>query len=270
MTYVIKASGERQEFSKEKIYQTCLHSGVSEKHAARIAAEVEKAVYDGITTKEILKLVLKKLDKVEKASALKYGAREAISKFAEGDEFEKYVQHLLDHHGYMTQWNIILKGELVEHQIDIIAEKEWKKYFVECKHHKNPHRFTGLQEALQVWAAFDDLNRGGSKFDNAWLICNTKLSDHAIRYAKGKNILLTCWNYPEGKDLRSWITDEELYPLTVLNAPLEIRRQLMDAGIVLVKELLKSDIRELSIKEKIQLKDLNKLVAQAKLLLHAK
>lgn len=262
MVYVIKAGGEKQEFEKSKIYETCKRSGVSEKDSVRIADEVEKAVYDGISTKEILRLVLRKLDKIEKKHALKYELREAVSKLKEPEEFEKYVQHLLNARGYETQWNVIMKGEIVEHQIDIIAQKDWKKYYIECKHHVNPHRFTGLQEAMQVWAAFDDLNKGHANFDSAWLVTNTKLSDHAIRYAKGKNIILTSWNYPEGNDLRSWIHEKGLYPVTILDVPLKIRNELKNAGILLLKELAEMDAKG----EKIKLppKVLSQLALRAK------
>ena len=208
MAYVTKASGEREVFDKRKIYETCRRAGVSETDARRISDEVEKAVYDGISTHEILKVVLKKLDAVGEGPALKYDLRNAISRLAGGEEFEKYVQRLLEAQGYKTRWNVILKGELVEHQIDIIVEKSGKKYYVECKHHANPHRFCSLQTVLAVWAAFDDLQKGGAGFEKAWLICNTKVSEHALKYATGKNMLLTGWNYPPNNSLRDWISNK--------------------------------------------------------------
>ncbi len=267
MVYVIKASGEKQEFDKGKIYYTCIRSGVSEKNAKRIADEVEKAVYDGISTREVLKIVLRKLDKLEKTHALSYVLRDNIAEYFDGEEFEKYVQKLLNAKGYETQWNVVKKGELVEHQIDIIAQKDWKKYHVECKHHSNAHRFTGLQEVMQTWAAFDDLNKGGAELDNAWLVTNTKLSEHAIRYGKGKNLIMTSWNYPAGNDLRSWIANSGLYPVTILKLDEKTKKELIKNDIISIRELAGIDIEKmhLNIKERA----LNELISKAKKILKA-
>lgn len=267
MTYVTKVNGERELFNKQKIYETCKRAGVSERDARRISDEVEKIVYEGISTKELLKAVLKKLDAIEQRHALKYDLRNVVSKLTEEDEFEKYVQHLLIAQGYKTEWNVILKGELVEHQIDIIAEKNNKKYFIECKHHLNPHRFCGLQTVLQTWAAFDDLQKGGAEFEKGWLINNTKISEHALRYAKGKNLLLTAWNYPDNDSLRDWIADKGLYPITILNVPAGVRKMLKNAGILLLRELIDTELDTLVKKTGIKRKILSKLAETAKMVL---
>ena len=270
MVYVIKASGEKEQFDKNKIYQTCFRAGASQKNATRIANEVEAEIYDGISTKKILQIVLKKLGKFErKESAIRYNIRDALSKLG-GEEFEKYVEHLLQEHGYRVQWNIILKGELIAHQVDIIAEKNSDRFMIECKHHTNPHRFTGLQEALALWAAFDDLNKGGQQLSKPWLISSTKLSDHAIQYGIGKRMWLTSWDYPEKNALRYWITEKGLYPLTSLNLSPILRTKLLLANITLVKELANNNLQQISHKARIPLKILNKISNQARLLLNTK
>jgi len=270
MVYVIKASGEKEQFDKNKIYQTCFRAGASQKNALRIADEAEQEIYEGISTKKILKIVLKKLDKVgSKESAIRYNIRDSLSKLG-GEEFEKYVEHLLRAHGYTTKWNVILKGQYVEHQIDVIAERNSDRYIIECKHHFNPHRFTGLQDALGLWATFEDLKNGGHDITRAWLVSSTKLSDHAIQYGIGKRMWLTSWDYPEKNALRSWISEKGLYPLTSLNLSPILRAKLMLADILLVKELAGDNLPQISYKARIPLKTLNQISYQARLLLNTK
>ncbi len=270
MVHVIKASGEKEEFDKNKIRQTCFRAGVSQKNCERIANEVEKEVYEGISTQKILKIVLKKLGKTErKETVIKYGMRDSLSKLG-GLEFEKYAEHLLRVQGYRTSWNLLLKGELVTHQIDVIAEKNSERIMIECKHHSNPHRFTGLQEALALWAAYDDLKKGGENLSSAWLISSTKLSDHAIQYGIGKNMGLTSWNYPENDDLREWITGKGFYPLTSLDLSPPVRHKLMDADVLLVHELAQANANELARKAKMPSKTIGQLAGRAQLLLNTK
>lgn len=270
MVHVIKASGEKEEFDKNKIYQTCFRAGASQKNATRIANEVEREIYDGISTQKILKIVLKKLDKFEKKeSVIKYNIRDALSKLG-GEEFEKYVEHLLRAHGYRTKWNVILKGQFVDHQIDVIAERNSDRYIVECKHHANPHRFTGLQEAMSSWAAFEDLKNNSQEITRPWLVTSTKLSDHAIQYGIGKRMWLTSWDYPEKNSLRTWITEKGMYPLTSLNLSPALREKLMHADIMLVRELLQENLQHISNKARIPFKTLSQISNQARLLLNTK
>lgn len=270
MVYVIKANGEKAEFDRNKIVRTCKRAGIPQDVAKKIADKVESKIYNGITTKKILDLVLKKLDIYEERHSHKYDLKRAISKLNPGEhEFEKYIEHLLKAQGYKTKWNIIVQGECIEHQIDIIAEKDSKRYLVECKHHVNPHRFCGLGTCLQTWATLDDIMKGykngiiKERYDNMWLVVNTKFSEHAIRYAKAKRLILTGWNFPKGTDLRSMAEKKGMYPLTILNLPRTIMNKFSGTGILLLQEFVQTPLDELYKKTSIDKKTLQDLVEKA-------
>lgn len=266
MVYVIKANGEKAKFDRSKILHTCKRSGVPPEVAESIVGEVEGILKDGMSTREILDIVLKRLDEYEAAHSQKYELKKAVADLDPSEhEFEKYIAHLLRAQGYKTDWDKIIEGECIEHQIDVIAEKDGKTYLVECKHHVNPHRFCGLGTALQTWAAFDDINRGplGKEYENVWLVTNTKFSEHAIRYAKAKNMSLIGWNYPEGQDLRSLIETKGMYPITILKVDKKIHKKFSDAGILLLQELVGEQIGEIYGKTRIEKKLLGELLTAA-------
>lgn len=270
MVYVIKINGEKAPFDKEKVMRTCQRAGVSKENARKIADEVKSKIYDGITTKEILKMVLKLLEEEHPKHSSKYQLREAISKLdPEEHEFEKYISKLFRAHGYNTQWNKIIQGECIEHQIDVIVEKNGKKWLVECKHRINPHRMCGLGTVLTTWAVIDDIRKATENgiikenYENLWLIVNTKFSEHAVRYAKAKNILLMGWNYPDEGSLRNMIEDKKMEPVTILNIKPSVQDRLSRAGILLLKELIEMPSDELQRKTGIKRNTLKSLVAQA-------
>ncbi|MFH1450679.1 MAG: restriction endonuclease [archaeon] len=252
MVYVIKANGEKTSFEKQKIIGTCLRSGVSKKQAEVIASEVESKVREGMRTRDILKMVLNKLDALETGHGEKYRLKEAIAALdPEYHEFEKYITHLLRAQGYATKWNQIVQGEVIEHQVDVIAEKAGKRFLVECKHHRNPHRMTGLDVPLTYWAVLNDVQRGFEKgvtkqrFDNMWLVTNTKFSMHAIKYAKAKHLILSGWGQPQKNDLREIISKKKLYPLTILRLSEADLSALSRAGYLLLSEVATAEENEI-------------------------
>jgi len=266
MVYVIKANGEKAPFEKERIVKTCKRSGVPNDIARSIADEVASKVYEGMQTSEILDMVLERLKKYEAHHYHKYQLKEAIAALEPNfNEFEKYTEHLLRALGYKTKWNLIIKGECVEHQIDVLAEKDGVAYMVECKHHINPHRWCGLGTMLQTWAAFDDIYQGKNErnLQAVWLVTNTKFSAHAVRYGTAKKMIMTGWNYPAKQSLRDMIEKGSLYPITVLHTEKEGREEFSNAGILLLQELVDNSISDLHRRTGISEKELELLTEKA-------
>jgi len=270
MVWILKAGGQKEKFNKHKVYKTCLRSGVPKNIADKIASETEQQIYDGITSRKILHIVLKKLENYEKHHSLLYDLKDAIAKLDPAEhEFEKYIRHILNEHGYNTNWNVIVQGECIEHQIDIVAEKNGKRYLVECKHHINPHRFSGLGTSITAWAVLDDIQKGFKKgkckkFDNMWLIINTKFSEHAIRYSTAKGLILTSWNYPKDNDLRYLIQRKGMYPITLLGLKEKTVKKFSKAGILLVKEIANKQWDELYSLTKMRKRRLEQIINLAK------
>lgn len=255
--FVTKFDGRKEEFQKEKIINTCIRAGCSEDVAIKIAEEIENKIYNEISTKEIYEMIKKLLEKYEKTSAKIYTLRDAIANL-DPFIFEIFVKRLLESYEYTCEYNKIIRGFAVEHQIDIIARnKNQELILVECKRHRNPHRFCGLDTCLQVYAKFEDIldgfrnNKNSYKFKKAWIITNTKFSEHAKQYASAKGILLTGWKYPENESLELTIQKKALYPVNILKTKKSIIEKIMQSGIIIVKELEEEKLVNLGISESI-------------------
>lgn len=269
MVFITKHDGRREEFNPDKVRQSCIRSGASVALTNEVVEYITKRIYDGMSTKVLMKLVYDRLNREEVQIARRYRLKEAIADLGpEGYEFEWYIAHLLQFSGYKTTHSPEpkIQGKLVDHEIDVFAEKAGERAIIECKHHYQSHTYTGLEVPLVQWARLEDINNNGMKMTCAWIITNTKFSDYAIRYSKGKEIKLIGWNYPFGKGLERLIEDYRAYPLTLLKLPRFLRINLTERKITNIQEFLKADTRTLGdaglSNEKIaELKELsNKLV----------
>ncbi len=260
--YVLKADGKKEEFSQEKITRTCMRAGVSPEAAKSIARKIASSVTEGTTTHKIYTMILDELDKVSTGSSSLFMLRESVANL-DPVSFELFVKKVLEAHGYRCLWNKLIKGANVEHQVDVIASNE-KTFLVECKRHFNPHRFTGLNICLQVEARLNDIIEGNKKgkntykFDAAWVVTNTKFSDHAKMYAKGVGIRLTGWRYEEQFALERLIESEKILPITVLKCDVSVHRQLLNKKIITLQDLLN---------EKPKIPGIKDLTAQARMIL---
>ena len=260
--YVIKASGEKEELDVGKVRKTCLRAGASRELADKIAREVEKRAYDGITTREVLNLTLKLL-KEEPEAAIRYDLKRAIMTLGPtGFPFEKFVAELLQNYGYKTRVGQVIRGKCVDHEIDIVAEKDGKRYLVECKYHNALGIHTDLKVALYTHARFLDL---GGNFDQAWLVCNTKLTGEARKYARCSGLKITSWRYPRRESLERMIEEKRLYPVTILRSVKGFARdRLFQAGIMLAKDLLDYGFERLKKMTDLPRDSLNKIMEEAK------
>lgn len=241
--YVTKASGEKEEFDVEKIRLTCLRARASEQLADKIVGEVKAEAYDGITTREILRLTLKLLEE-EPEAAIRYDLKGAIMALGPtGFPFEKFMAEVLQNYGYETKVGEIVKGKCVSHEIDIVAEKEDMRYLVECKYHNAPGIRTGLEVVMYTYARFLDL---GEKFHQPWLICNTKCTAEAEQYGKCVGVKVTSWRYPKGESLDEMVETKRLYPITILRSVTgPIRERLFQVRAMLARDLLDHDLEDL-------------------------
>ncbi|MBE8538531.1 restriction endonuclease [Geoglobus acetivorans] len=235
---VIKRDGRIEEYSPLKIKRTITKAGIDSKTATKIIEELEERLYDGITTDEILSIVLDLLGKHKGFSGKIYDLKGSLYKLGPaGYEFEKFVARLLEEHGYKTSTNQMVRGKCVEHEIDIIAEKDGTRYLVECKFHNIPI-YTGLKEVMYTYARFLDID----EFDGVWLFTNTKFSDEAKKYGKCRGVKLTGWNYPKREGIEFLLTSKNLYPITLLDVNKHVLDTLVMSGIIFCKDAMNAGI----------------------------
>ncbi|MEA3272138.1 MAG: ATP cone domain-containing protein [Patescibacteria group bacterium] len=266
-----KYSGVLVPFDAEKIKNTCRRAGASEELAEKVAKMVESKVYRGMTTREIMKLTLKILDKEKPAVAARYTLRDAIFKLGPaGFHFEKYVAALLKAYGYKTKLPPILQGACVEHEIDVAAEKDNRAAIIECKLRQSVRIFISIKDVMSTWARFLDLVDGAAigkcpHYDEIWIVTNARISGQGTRYGHCKNMVLLSWDHPRDRPLPAWIDDKTLYPITVLR---KLDKASLDsfakAGVLLVRDLTRRDTKKLQEKIKIPKNKLEKFIKEAK------
>jgi len=246
--FVLKSDGRKERFDKEKIVRTCLRAHASEKMAREIADYIEKNTKEGMTTHAVYRMVIDELDRRKSKSSIFLTLRDAVADIGP-EQFELYAKKILESNGYKVRWNQIIQGKVIEHQVDLVAEIGGKKFLVECKRHFNPHRFCGLEVCLQVQARLEDIidgfhaGRNSDNFSGAWIFTNSKFSEHAKKYAHGKNFRMTGWRYEGDIALDSLIEKNKMYPVTILKTDIVVKRKLLNANILTIQDALENEKR---------------------------
>jgi len=283
--FVTKASGEQEEFNAEKLKQTCLRAGAPEELAGKVVNEVEKKIFEGISTKKILDMALSILDREMPHVAAKYDLKGAIMRLGPaGFEFETLIGEILREYGYRTSVHNIVRGFCIEHEVDVIAEKAVdgakETGMIECKYHNASGIFTGVKDVLYSYARFEDLQQGTKfskmKFTRCWLASNTKFSSDVIKYAGCKKIILIGWKYPEKVDsrdknaipsLKQMLDEKKLYPITALRTiDRASQEKLAEAGLMFCRDLVRNKIEKLETDTGISRRKLKELIAEAETL----
>jgi len=272
--FVTKADGTKQLFDREKVVSTCLRIGANREIAEAIAEKIEMKIYDGIETRKILRMIFRQLSKHKPVVKYLIDLREALSLMKSKPDFERFIQILLSENGYEVIPNQIVRGKCVEHEVDSIARKDGETYIVEVKHHFSYHTLTGLDTSRIARAVFEDVTEGfklglnNLKIDKAMIVCNTKFSEHAERYAQCRGIQLLGWNSPQDHNLRTMIEEKKLYPVTYLkgldSATME---KLAYAGIILLKQLTAKNLEELRRETGIPKETLDSIIKRTRMIL---
>jgi hypothetical protein len=254
-----------------------LRMGATRAVAELIAEEIEKRIYDGIETKKILQMIFKHLRKHKPATRHQIDLRKALSLLNPAPDFERFIQLLLSEHGYEVTPNQIVRGRCVEHEVDAIARKNGKTCIVEVKHHFKYHTPTSLDVSRISRAVFEDvteayeLGLNNLKIDYALIVCNTKLSEHAKRYADCRGIRHIGWSSPPNHDLQTMIEEKKLYPITFLKGlNAETRNKLAHNGVILLKQLTEKNPKELRRQTGISKEKLGSILGKAKTILSGK
>ncbi len=240
MTLIKRADGRVEEFDSMRVLSLCKRLGVPGKFAHEVIAKVKNQLKYGDTTQRIAQLVKAELPF---RFSLLYGLREAVAAL-EPAKFEVYVSRVLIANGYACTTNVIIPGEAIEHEVDIIAAKKDNLFLVECKHHINPHRDCGLDNVLQLQATLEDIEDGYKKkqnpyhFTQGWLITNTRFSAHASHYAAAKNIMLSGWRYKSTFSLTHMIEHKHAFPTTILQLPRHVISFFMRNNILTIQDIL--------------------------------
>jgi len=247
--FIKKSNKEVEPFLTHKLEQSLQHSGATKEEIENIISKIEPDIYDGISTNEIYKKAYAYLKKSNRTSASRYSLKRAIFELGPtGYPFERLVGALLREKGYETKVSVILNGECVTHEIDVLAEKEGNVYAIECKFHSDAKAVSNVKIPLYINSRFLDIQKQWNTNSNnsthlkqGWLVTNTRFTIDAINYAKCVGLTLLSWDYPRKNGIKENIDTYGLYPVTTLTTlTLKEKHQLIENDIVLVKELYKT------------------------------
>lgn len=271
-TVIVKANGDREVFSPDKLMFSLKKAGATEEIAQNIANHISGEIKDGMSTHEIFKHAFYLLHKAERPVALRYSLRRSLMDLGpSGFPFEKFIGEIFRRKGYTVQTGVMVPGQCVMHEVDLVAYNENKLIMGEVKFHNQLGIKSDLKVALYVKARFDDIRSvthqydgKERKLDEGWLITNTKFSSSAIQYAECQKLKIIGWNYPGKDSLVRMVEDSNLHPLTCLTTLKTSEKQtLMNKGVVLcntvaedpqlLKELGLSDEEIASIQEEAKM-----------------
>ena len=243
---IVKHSGDSVPFDVDKLINSLRRAKASGELIQQIVERVESQLYEGITTKQIYKMAFKMLKNTSRVSASKYKLKKALMELGpSGFPFEKLIGKILDQEGFQTKVNVIAQGNCVQHEIDVIAQKDNNHYMIECKYHSDQKRFCNVKVPLYIHSRFLDvekqwklLKEHETKLHKGGVYTNTRFTTDAIQYGNCVGLLLTSWDYPIGNGLKDRIDKSGLHPLTALTTLTKAEKtKLLDTGIVLCKEL---------------------------------
>lgn len=222
---ITKRDGTSANFDSPILVHSLLRAGASQKAATEIAKKVEATIKEGDATGEIYSKAFKYLAGIEKRPAIKYSLRRALFSLGPtGFPFEKFIAEIFTRKGYRCRTNLYLRGRCIEHEIDVLAQKD-ENIIMEIKFHNVEMSRSDLKTVLYVKSRFDDLvdsenaivgNYPNHKIDRGILVTNTKFTTNAIQYAKCAGMELLGWGYPYDNSLRMMIEETSTHPITCL------------------------------------------------------
>ncbi len=257
---VRKRSGDQAVFNPEKLALSLERAGAGQADIRDILNEIEKTMYSGISTHVIYKQAFRLLRKKSRPLAGRYKLKQAIMELGPtGYPFERFVGELLAFQGYEVQVGIVVEGHCVQHEVDVIAQKDDRHFMIECKFHNQGGRKCNVKVPLYILSRFNDvatqwkkMPKHANRFHQGWVVTNTQLTIDALQFGECMGLKLMSWDYPETGSLRQRIDMSGLHPITCLSGISKSEKQsLLDKGIVMCKKLCESDehLKSIGIRE---------------------
>lgn len=258
--FIRKNNGKLVPFDEQRIFQSLSRTGVSEQIAQEVVKKVKKSLRPKMTTDAIYDIVREELKQLAPAASARYRLRSSLLRLGPaGFHFEKYVASILTAYGYKTELPYELQGACVTHEVDVIAEKDGRRMFIEAKFRNNFDDVVNIKDTMSTWSRFLDLVEGARlglcpHFDEAWIVTNARFTKHSLNFGHCKNMVMVGWNHPKERPFASMVDLTTLYPITVLE---DLKQNEIDAflskEISLCREVIDFAPSTLSKKTKLPL-----------------
>ena len=244
MKQIEKVDGTFEPYQPEKVRRSIENAGGS----ADVAEKILKGLVDDKiqpNTKSIHQYIVKSLVHEYPHIAARYNLKKAIFNLGPtGYPFEKYIASIFTALGYSAKLNQVLDGGCLEHEIDIVLEKDHQITYVECKFHQRQSVKNNIKVPLYVRSRVEDLiegQRGQHPDIKQFIGCiatNTRFTLDAKDYSRCKDLDLLGWKSPRSKPLPRIIDENALHPVTAVTLiKSEMAKKLIDNDIVLVRDI---------------------------------
>lgn len=244
---VEKHSGEKEVFDPEKLRASLRRSGASPQLTGKVEDALEAYLEDGITTKEIYRRAFQLLRKFQRSTAARYSLKKAIMELGpSGYPFEHFVGAVIENMGYSVEVGQQVRGQCVEHEVDVVAHNDHQQFMVECKYYNSQGKQCNVKVPLYIQARFQDIEKrwkstpGLEKRSfHGWVVTNTRFTKDAMDYGRCIGLRMVSWDYPKKESLKDMVEQTGLFPVTVLTLLNRKQKQgLLDKEIVLCRQLL--------------------------------
>jgi hypothetical protein len=241
---VTKVSGDVVPFDENKLLHSLERSGASESIINEVLKEVRGHLYEGIPTKHIYRMAFAILKKRTASSAARYQLKQAIAELGPtGYPFERLVGALFEHQGYRVQVGQLVQGRCIQHEVDVIAEKNGTRYMMECKFHADPNRKADVKVPLYIRSRFVDVMEAWQRSEHGldyagWVVTNARFTTDALDYGRCIGLQLLSWDYPQHGSLKERIDGSKLLPITCLTTLRKVeKQQLLENGVIFCRDI---------------------------------
>ncbi len=245
---IIKASGVEVDFDPLKLRASLQRAGASADEAEAVVRAIAQDWHSGLTTKALYRRAYRMLRRHNRMAASRYSLKQALLALGpSGYPFEALVAHLLKADGFSVQKGVVQSGRCISHEVDILASRENKIIFGECKFRNAQHLTNDVKVVLYVRARFEDLCQGEwsdwlrqDRNIECFVFTNTRYTQDALRYGECSAMTLVSWDTPASNSLRDRINRTGVHPLTCLSSLTKTEKAALIASyhLVLVQELL--------------------------------
>lgn len=243
-------AGEIVEFEISKLENSLRNSGAGEQSVKRVLETVLPKCYEGITTGELYRMAFEELKKISNSVAARYSLKKALLELGPaGFYFEQWIARVFQNIGYKTETGQLIKGHSVTHEADVIAKKDDKTYWVECKFRNAEDTKISVTTPMYVLSRIKDISdiqynlfQTETEFTDGWLITNTYFTKDSVAFSEYYGLRLLSWDYPKNKSIKNLVDQNVLYPITCLTTlDSKQKQKLLEKRCVLVKELFNNE-----------------------------
>lgn len=243
--HVTKVSGDLVPFDEAKLMLSLERSGASAATIHEVLREVADKLYEGIPTKLIYRMAFAILKRKTSSSAARYQLKAAIAELGPtGYPFERLVAALFENQGYRVRTGQLVQGRCIQHEVDVIAEKNGTRHMMECKFHTDPNRKADVKVPLYIRSRFVDVVEGWQRSEPGleyvgWVVTNARFTTDAIDYGRCIGLEMLSWDHPHHGSLRERVDGSGLLPVTCLTTLRKVeKQQLLQNGVVFCRDIM--------------------------------